>query len=299
VNVPTTYKYLPPPFAESLNGLGVFVRRPVHGSIEGLHRSPNFGASVEFAEYREYTPGDPIHLIDWAVYARTDRHVIRQFHEETNLRAYVLLDTSESMVFREEGPKSKMDYACFLAAGLLYILLRQGDMAGLITFDHRTRDVFEPISTFTGVRPMLLHLEQIRPARRSDIEAVLHEVAATIKSKSLVILISDLLQDPEKILRGWRHLFHDGHNLIVLHVLDPGEQRLSFGGVVELRELETGARMVVEADEIRDAYRAAVERYVNVLRLGCTECMGDYRLVDTRHPVEEELNRLQTAAHVQ
>jgi uncharacterized protein (DUF58 family) len=296
---PAPYRFLPPRFAESLNGLGVFVRRPVHGSIEGLHRSPNFGASVEFAEYREYSPGDPIQLIDWSVYARTDRHVIRRFHEETNLRAYILLDTSESMAFRDEGARSKMDCACFLAAGLMYILLRQGDMAGLVTFDRQRRDVFEPVGTFTGLRPMLLHLEGIRPAGRGDIAAAMHEAAGLIRSKSLVIVISDLLQDPAAIVRGWRHLHHDGHNLIVLHVLDHGERRLAFGGVVELRELETGAHMVVEADELRDAYGAAVDRHVNDLRLGCTACMGDYRLVDTRRPVEEELNRLQTAAHVQ
>ena len=299
LKVSTPYRFLPPHFAESLNGLGVFVRRPVHGSLEGLHRSPSFGASVEFAEYREYSPGDPIHLIDWSVYARTDKYVIRRFHEETNLRAYVLLDTSESMAFRDEGGMSKMDYACFLAAGLMYILLRQGDIVGLLTFDHKIRDVFEPLGTFTGLRPMLLHLEKIRAAQRSDIETVIHETAAMIRSRSLVIVISDLFQDAARIVRGWRHLFHDGHNLMVLHVMDHGERRLSFGGIVELRELETSAKLVVEADEIREAYRAAVERHVNDLRLGCTECLGDYRLVDTRNAVEEELNRLQTSVHVQ
>jgi len=289
----TGYRYLPAELAESLRGLGISVRRPVHGPIEGLHRSVNFGSSVEFAEYRQYTPGDPISLIDWSVYARTDRYMIRRSHEETNLTAYVLLDTSESLAFRDEGTMPKMEYACFATAGLMYILAHQGDAVGLMTFDTAIRDVFEPVTTFSGLRAMLLHLETIRPQGRSDIEAVLHATSAMIRSRSLVILISDLLQDPSHILRGIRHLFHDGHNIMVLHVLDRGERRLSFDGVAQMRELETGARMVVEAGEIRDAYRDAVDRYLHRLRLGCTECLADYRLLDTRNAIVEELHRLQ------
>jgi uncharacterized protein (DUF58 family) len=129
------YKFLPPELADRLRGLNLVVRKPVEGALQGQHRSPHHGSSVEFADYREYTRGDPPNLIDWAVYARTDRHVIRRYQEETNLRAYILLDTSESMGFRELGPISKMDYACYVAAGLMYLLVSQSDAAGLTLFN--------------------------------------------------------------------------------------------------------------------------------------------------------------------
>lgn len=290
------YKYLPPELAERLHRLDIRVRRPVQGSVEGMHRSPHFGSSVEFAEYREYSPGDPVNRIDWSVYARSDRYMIRRFHEETNLRAHLLLDVSASLDFRDEGRMTKMDCACYLAAGLMYILVRQGDSVGLATFNDRVREHFEPTGTFEGLRPLLLHLQRLRPAGRSRIEAALHQAAAGIRSRSLVIVISDLLEEPEGILRGIRHLHHDGHNIMVLHVLDRGERRLSFGGIAELRELETGARLLIEVDEIREAYRHAVEQYLNKLRAACAECQADYRLMDTLAPLEESLSRLQRRA---
>lgn len=291
---PGIYKYLPPELAESVRDLSISVRRPVHGPKEGRHRSPHYGSSVEFAEYREYTPGDPTNLIDWAVYARSDRYVIRRFHEETNLRAYVLLDTSGSLGFKDEGAMSKMDYACFLAAGLSYALVRQGDSVGLMAFDSAISRTLAPVGTLAGLRELLLALETFKADGRGDIERAIHEAAELIHSKSLVVIISDLLQDPLQTARGLRHLSHDGHNVIVLHVLDRGERRLSFGGVAELKDLETGGRLVVEADDIREAYRQSVERYLNDLRLVCAECLADYHMVDTRIPVEESLNRLQS-----
>lgn len=286
------YKYLPSRLAESLRSMGISVRRPVHGVQAGLHRSPHHGASVEFAEYRPYTPGDPTSLIDWPVYARTDRYMIRQCYEETNLRAYIMLDTSESLGFREEGPMTKMEYACFLAAGLMYVLTNQRDHVGLLTFDHRMRKMFAPVVTSEGLRPMLRFLEGIQPSGQSDIEAAIHETAALIAPKSLVILVSDLLQNAETILRGVRHLYHDGHNIAVLHVLDRGERRLSFGGVVELRDMETKARLVVEPDEIKDAYEASVAQHLETLRLGCANCLAAYHFLETTHPLESALSQL-------
>ena len=157
------YKFLPPELADRLRGLGVTVRRPVEGALQGLHRSPHHGASVEFADYREYTRGDPPNRIDWAVYARTDRHVIRRYQEETNVRAYILLDTSESMAFRDAGRLSKMDYACSLAAGLMFVLVNQSDAAGLTLFNDEVRKTFPPVGSLGGLRPMLLALEEIKP----------------------------------------------------------------------------------------------------------------------------------------
>ena len=293
MKAPATYKYLPAEFAENLRDLGVTVRRPVQGSKEGLHRSPHYGSSVEFAEYREYTPGDPITLIDWSVYARSDHYVIRRFHEETNLRAHVLLDISQSLDFRDEGPMTKMEYACYVTAGLMYVLLNQGDTVGLMTFDERIQTTHQPVGTSAGMRNLLLALEDVAPTGRGDIEAAMHQAAALIRSRSLVVIVSDLLQDAAEITRGLRHLFHDGHNVMVLHVMDKGERRLSFGGVAELRDLETGARLVVEVDEIREAYRLAVTGHIDALRSGCSECLAEYHLLDTTTPVGESLDGLQ------
>lgn len=289
MNTAATYRFLPPQLADRLRGVSLSVRRPVEGQRQGLHRSPHLGASVEFAEYREYTPGDPPHLIDWAVYARSDRHMIRRFREETNLRAHILLDVSESLQFREDGLMTKIDYACHLAAGLLFILVGQGDSAGLATFVEGIERRLDPVASIEGLREPLLFLEAIAPHGRSDIEAALHAAASGIRRRNLVVVISDLLQAPERILRGVAHLRHDGHEVLLLHVLDPAELRLPYAGLIEFRELETAERMVVEADEIRAAYAREVERYIEELRVGCAQFSALYHLIDTHTPIDDAL----------
>jgi hypothetical protein len=146
------------------------------------------------------------------------------------------------------------------------------------------------------LRPLLLHLEQIKPRGRSDIEAALHQAADAARSRSLFIVISDFLQDSGRIIRGLRHLHHDGHSILVLHVMDRGERSLGFGGMAELRDLETGGKMIVDVEDIRGAYAAAVERHIEELSGGCAECLADYRLIDTRQQVVDALNRLRERA---
>jgi uncharacterized protein (DUF58 family) len=284
------YKFLPPELAERVRGLGLAVRRPVEGAMQGLHRSPHLGSSVEFADYREYAPGDPPSLIDWAIYARSDRHVIRRYQEETNLRAHLVLDISESMSFRQAGLHSKMDYACYLAAALMLILLGQSDAAGLTLFNDEIRRSFPPVGSFDGLRPMLLALDEIKPSGRSQIEEALHQTAEKIQRRSLVILISDLLQEPAGIIRGIQHLRHNKHEVLVLQPLDGAELSLDFSGLAELRELETGARLPVEADQVREAYANEVAKYLEEIRRGCLGSMAEYHLIDTRTPVEETLH---------
>ncbi len=293
---PPVYKFLPAELADRLRGFGLTVRKPVEGALQGLHRSPHLGASVEFAEYREYVPGDPVQLIDWAVYARSDRYVIRRYREETNVRGYVVLDTSGSMRFRGEGPMSKLDFACYLAAALLFILVHQGDAAALLTFDDRVRDTFQPARSFEGLRPMLGRLEALRPAGRGDLEAVLHRVAETVHARSLVVLVSDLLEPSGGLLRGLRHLQHYGHDTTVLHVLDPGELHLAPSGVTEFRDMEDGRRLLVEVDQVRDAYAHEVERYLDEVRRGCADGGAHYEMVTTSVPVEEALRGRVTRA---
>jgi uncharacterized protein (DUF58 family) len=289
VNAPA-YKFLPPQLAERLRGLGLSVRRPVEGAMQGLHRSPHHGSSVEFADYREYTRGDPPSLIDWAIYARSDRYVIRRYQEETNLRAHLLMDISESMSFRDAGLHSKMDYACFLAAALMLVLVGQSDSAGLTLFNDEIRRTFPPVGSLEGLRPLLLALEEIKPSGRSQIEQALHQTAEKIRRRSLVILLSDLLQEPAGIIRGIQHLRHNKHEVLILQPLDAAELSLNFAGLAELRELETGARLPVEGEEIREAYASEVGKFLEEIRRGCLGSLADYHLIDTRTPVEVTLH---------
>ena len=284
------YKFMPPELADRLRGLSLSVRRPVEGAMQGLHRSPHHGSSVEFADYREYAPGDPPNRIDWAVFARTDRHVIRRYQEETNLRAYLLLDTSESMAFRDLGLHTKMDYACFLAAGLMFALVSQSDAAGLTLFNDSIGKSFPPVASVGGLRPLLLSLEEIKPSGRSQIGKALHHIAEQVTRRSLIILISDLLQDPTDTIRGLQHLHHNRHEIMVLQPLDPAELSLNFSGLVELRELETGDRLPVHVDDIREAYAAEVRKFLEEIRRGCGGCQAEYHLVNTRTPIEEALH---------
>lgn len=285
----STYKFLPPELADRLRDQEIKVKKAVEGLYQGGHKSTNYGASVEFAEYRQYTRGDPPNLIDWAVYARSDRYMVRKFHKEVNIKGYILLDISESLAYKEQGLMTKMDYACFLAAGIIYVLINQQDSAGLITFDDKIRAHYDAVSSLDNIFPLLGELEKIKPTTMGDIESALHEAAERINHKSMVVIISDLLQSPEKIINGIRHLGFNGHDIAILHILDTSELRLNFSGVTELRELETGNRIIINPDDIRERYAYQVDQYLDTLRRGCTDVAANYYLVDTRLPIEETI----------
>jgi len=286
-----TYRYLPPQMAEHLQNMTMAVRKQMDGGMQGLHSSPAFGSSVEFAEYRPYVQGDPIRRIDWSVYARTDRYVIRRFHDEVNIRAHILLDTSESMSYGEQGAMPKIEYGCYLAAAIMYMMINQGDSVGLMTFDDEMRNMYEPAGSFVGLRPMLLGLEEIKPRGVSNIENSLHKAAEIIKGRSLVVLISDLLQDPRETLQGIGHLCYDGKDVTVFHVLDPGELRLPDEGLIEVEFLETRDRMNVDIFEFRDLYLQRIREYLDEVRVGCTNTGADYILVDTSTDIRDALHR--------
>ncbi len=285
----TYYRFLPSELADRLRGATIDVVRPVEGSVQGLHRSPHYGASVEFAEYRRYTRGDPVTLIDWAVYARSDKYMIRKFREETNVRGRILLDVSASMAFRGDGPMSKMEFACFLAASCMYVLVNQGDSAGMMTFNDEMCGEFGAVSTFEGLRPMLKELEAIEPEGGSAIERIMHDAAEKVSARSLFIIISDFLEDPALVMRGLQHLHHDGHDIALFHVLDASELKLGHTGLSEFRDMETGEKMIINADETRTAYEREVKNYIEELRAACAACMGTYRLLDTHTEIENSV----------
>jgi uncharacterized protein (DUF58 family) len=275
------YRYLPAHMAERLRGIEIGVRRPMDGSKQGLHRSPAFGSSVEFAEYREYMPGDPISQIDWPVYARSDRYVIRRFHEDVSIRCYVLLDISGSMGYKGSGALSKIEYGSYLAAAMLYVMIQQSDTSSLITFDNQIRSYHEPTGTFTRLKPMLLELENLTLGKAGDIEEVLHKTAELIKGRALVMIISDFLQEPEKIIRGINHLYHDGKDVTLFHLMDPTELNMAISGLLEVVSMEQEGKLIVDFGRIKESYLKQLRLYLEKLRTGCQRIRADYIFADT------------------
>lgn len=283
------YRYLPPRMAERLRGVEIGVRRPMDGSHQGLHRSPAFGSSVEFAEYREYAPGDPVARIDWPVYARSDRYVIRRFHEDVSIRCYIMLDISGSMKYQQDGALQKSEYASYLAAGMMYVMVQQGDMVSLITFDDQIRQYYEPSGSFVGLKPMLQGLEKIEPKNKGNIEAALHSAAELIKGRALVVVISDLLEEPESILQGINHLYYDGKEVTLFHILDPAEMNMSITGLADVTSLETKDKITVDFRRIRDAYLEQLRLYLDELRSGLQKTRSEYILTETRTEVYDAI----------
>jgi len=285
----TGYRYFPPRMAERLRGVEIGVRRPMDGSHQGLHRSPAFGSSVEFAEYREYVPGDPVARIDWPVYARSDRYVIRRFHEDVSIRCYIMLDISASMKYQQDGALQKNEYACYLAAGMMYVMVQQGDTVSLITFDDQIRQYYEPSGSFVGLKPMLQGLEKIDPKNKGNIEAALHSAAELIKGRALVVVISDLLEEPEGILQGINHLYYDGKEITLFHILDPAEMNMSVTGLADVTSLESKEKVTVDFRRIRDAYLEQLRLYLDELRSGLQKTRSEYILTETRTEVYDAI----------
>jgi uncharacterized protein (DUF58 family) len=247
-------RFLDPAVIARLGTMELKARTVVEGFLSGLHRSPYKGFSVEFAEYRQYMPGDDLSTLDWKVYARSDRHYVKKFEEETNLEAHLLLDTSASMAYRGAAPMSKLEYGCVLAASLAFLMNRQRDAAGLIAFDDRIRFRL-PASSRTGhLHALMLALEDMQAGSMSDVGRPLHQLAEALTKRSLVVLISDLLDDPEPAVQGLRHLKFRGTDVIVFQLLDPNELTFPFRGPAKFRDLESAEEVVAEPSAIRKAY---------------------------------------------
>ena len=247
-------RVLDPAVIARLGTMELKARTVVEGFLSGLHRSPFKGFSVEFAEYREYLPGDDLSTLDWKVYARTDRHYVKKFEEETNLECHLLLDVSGSMAYRGAAPMSKIEYGSVLAAALAFLMNRQRDATGLIAFDERI--VFRlPAGARPGhLHALLLALERMEVGKKSDVGRPLHQLAEALMKRSLVVVISDLLDDPEPIVRGLRHLKFRGTDVIVFQVLDPNELTFPFKGSSRFRDLESSEEVVTEPTKVRTGY---------------------------------------------
>lgn len=260
-----------------LSRLSVSVRLPMLGSVTGIHRSATRGSSVEFAEYRKYTPGDDPRFLDWRVFARTDRFYMKEFEADTNLRCTVVLDTSASMKYTS-GTLRRFDYARRLAATLAHLLVHQGDSTGLVCFTDRTLQELPPRRTPTHLRQLMTTLAEAKPEGETNLVKTLHELAERIRQRSLVILISDLFTEVDDLLDCFRHLRFYKHDVAVFHLLDRQEQEFDFQRPVRFVDMESGMDVITDPAVVRDAYRAAVEEYLGALGRGCREFDVDYRL---------------------
>ena len=289
--MPASNKYLKPDVIARLRGLQLRARDVVAGFVSGMHRSAYHGFSVEFAEHRQYAPGDDVRYVDWRIFGRADRLQIKQYEEETNLRCNILLDASGSMRYggASAGGVSKFEYACGLAASLAYLLVSQQDAVGLITYDSEVRS---RLPSSTGKRHLanfLEILEDTRAARATDVKVLFHRLAEELRQRSMVIVISDLLAEVDELVSGLEHIARAGHELIVLHVMDDDEWRLPFTENIRFEGLELDRFLLVDPQSLRDSYVSAVQRFVARVQAACLRTRGDYVSVNTADPMDAVL----------
>ncbi|MGM0488189.1 MAG: DUF58 domain-containing protein [Planctomycetota bacterium] len=274
-----------------LKGLHLRARHIVEGYVAGLHRSPYHGFSIEFAEHREYTPGDDLRYVDWKVFGRTDKFYLKQYDDETNLICHLVVDVSESMTYR--GPNaalSKFEYAQATAAALAWLVLQQQDAAGLVTFDQRIRSNLRASSSPSHLRQILQTLEAAPLEAETAAGPIFHELAQRLKKRSLVVILSDLFDDVDSMITGLKHFHHRRHDVLVFHVLDPVELDFSFSRPTIFQGLERGPRVTADPRSLRGAYVKEIEAHVRRLRTGCRAMGIDYQQLRTDQPFDIALS---------
>jgi len=282
-------QYLQPLVVSKLANMELRARLVVEGFITGLHKSPYHGFSVEFAEHRQYMPGDEIRHIDWKVYGRTDRYYIKQYEEETNLKSYIILDASRSMQYASPGNITKLEYGSYLVASLSYMMLKQQDAVGLTIFDERITTYLPPHATRAYLRQILVTLEKLEPGNGTGAGTSLHQVADRIKRRGLVIIISDLLDKPDEVLAALKHFRHKKNEVIVMQVLDPRELTFAFDEDAIFKDMETADRLMTQPWQIRKAYQREMGAFVERYKKECRENYVDYVQLDTATPFDVAL----------
>ncbi|MEA3500392.1 MAG: DUF58 domain-containing protein [Candidatus Marinimicrobia bacterium] len=263
-----------------LRSLFLQAKTVVEGFMIGLHKSPYHGFSVEFSEHRPYIAGDDIKHIDWQVYGRTDRYYIKQFQEETNLISYILLDNSKSMSF-SSGENNKFNYSSLLAASLIYLLTKQNDATGLTIFNEKIEKLFPPKAVSSYARMLMKELQNTKCKGETNVGLTLHKIAEKLSKKGLIILISDLWDDPDTILNGIKHFRYLGHELIIFHIWDPMEFTLKKDKKVEFVDLESDEKIKLDVRQMKDEYKKLTNEYSEKLKRFCGENNVDYNLITT------------------
>jgi uncharacterized protein (DUF58 family) len=274
-------KYLRPEVIRQVSRLDLRAKFIVEGFLSGLHASPFHGFSVEFSEHRNYAPGDDLKYIDWNVYAKTGKYYIKKFEAETNMTGYLVMDLSESMAWTHRQELSKFEYGICLAAALGYLMIHQQDPVGLVTFDTQIRAALPPHSKRTQLGSILALLANLKPTGPTDIPHALHQLAAMVRGKGLIMLFSDLLTDLGPLLDSLYHLRHRGHEIILFHVLDEAEVRFPFEGMIEFEDVEQHDRLTLDAKGIKDDYLKSLKEHCDRLRDEATKVNIDYVQMDT------------------
>jgi uncharacterized protein (DUF58 family) len=274
---PSKTRYLDPAEIAQLRGLSLRARKAVEGFLSGEHPAHLRGESGEFAEHRKYSPGDDLNRLDWKIFARTDRFYLKQFEEETNLDVHLVVDTSRSMNYQsDQAPLSKLDYARTIAAALGYLILSQRDRVGLVTFDEQIHHQMPPSDRPTGWKQLVDTLE-IKPQKvKSNLRAVLYDLAGRLTHCGIVVVLSDFLDSPESIFAGLKQLCHRRHELILIHLVDPSELSFPFSEPTQFNDLETGQSITADPAIIREAYLAEIDRHLQAMQTGCRRFGIDY-----------------------
>ncbi|MFN0055747.1 MAG: DUF58 domain-containing protein [Planctomycetales bacterium] len=255
-------------------------RNVVEGFLSGLHRSPYFGQSVEFVQHREYVAGDDPRRIDWKAWSKTDKYYIKQYEEETNLRCTLLVDVSESMQFGSRQI-TKYEYACAIAASLSYLLLRQQDSVGLVSFDAGIRTAVPPRSKRNHLHAVLAALDAQQPAEKTDMQGILAQVAEEQTHRGMIILVSDLFAPRDGLFKGLKLLRHRGHDVLVFHILDDEELDFNFSGTTRFEGMEAAGEITCDPRSLREGYLEAMGRFLDELRRNCSRQTIDYQTIRT------------------
>lgn len=282
------HRYLDPAILQKIGSLDLVAREVVEGIRVGMHKSPLRGFSTEFIHHRPYAAGDAARHVDWRVYGRTERYYVKLYEAETNFDVYLLLDASSSMRYGS-ARLNKLEYAKFMAASLAYLVIEQRDSVGLGVFDSHLRSFVPPASTPGVIGTIEQRLSEAQPQPRTDVAALLHDVAQRIKRRSFAMIFSDLFGSVEGFIKGLDHLAFGGHNITVFHTLDPHELDLPFSGTCRFVGLEGEPEITTQPKRIRVAYRKEVEDFTAQLRRACERNHADYVLVDTSRPLEAVL----------
>jgi len=283
--------YLDPSFISKLNSLELKARLVVEGFMVGLHKSPYHGFSVEFSEHRAYMQGDNLKDVDWKVFGKTEKYFIKQYEEETNLRSYIFLDTSNSMAFSSENNISKLDYSLTLAAALSYLMIHQQDAVGLTLYSDKINKYLPPKSSRAYLQEILKNLANAQPSEKTNTAQSLSDTAEKIKGRGLVIIISDFFDEISSVLNAIRHFRYKKNEVIVFQILDPIERSFSFGKDAIFKDMETEDELTTQPYQIQKSYREAMVEFTNKIKAECLNTNIDYNLIETSEPYDKALLR--------